>query len=42
MRLKAFINDTPTEHLPQEVDVPGEEWPSKRQLGFRDLTAKYR
>ncbi|EHK21751.1 uncharacterized protein TRIVIDRAFT_59905 [Trichoderma virens Gv29-8] len=41
MRLKSFLNDTPSEHLPGEDNVPDGEWPSKGQLAFKGLTVKY-
>ncbi|KAL5086662.1 hypothetical protein Trisim1_008747 [Trichoderma cf. simile WF8] len=41
MRLKSFLNDTPSEHLPGEDNVPDGEWPSKGQLTFKGLTVKY-
>lgn len=42
MRLKSFLNDTPTEHLSGEDSIPDEGWPSKGQLAFESLTVKYR
>ncbi|KAK9417306.1 putative ABC transporter,multidrug resistance associated protein [Seiridium unicorne] len=41
MRLKGFLHDTPVESLPQEVKVPSQEWPTKGQLSFKDLTVTY-